>query len=59
MSLTELCDAGMHKKMLIYVHRLNLVHEANGEARFGFYHPDRCGWLGISDIGKLHSPNVS
>jgi hypothetical protein len=35
------------------------VHEANSEARFGFYHPHRCGWLGISDIGKLHSPNVS
>jgi hypothetical protein len=59
MSLTDLCDVNMHKRMLIYVHRLDLVHEANGEARFGFYHLDRCGWLGISDIGKLHSPNVS
>jgi hypothetical protein len=56
MSLTDLCDVNMHKKMLIYVHRLNPVHEANGEAGFGFYHPDRCGWLGISDIGKLHPP---
>jgi hypothetical protein len=59
MSLTDLCNVDTHKRMLIYVHSLNSVHEANGEARFGFCHPGGCGWLRISDIGKLQSPNVS